>query len=818
MALVLFYASLFFFVPLEEARLEPAQAYRFYDGSGRLLTVLISEDGYYRMHVPLTEIAPLFCKTLLLQEDRYYYRHFGINPFAIVRAAFANVVNGRVVSGGSTITMQLARMMDRRKRTVWAKLIESVRAVKLEWRYSKEEILAYYLALAPYGGNVEGIQAAAYRYFGKSAGNLSVGEIALLVAIPRSPNKYRPDREPIEAKLARDKILKKMMTAQLITTDQYRRALKEPVVSGSVKKEKLIPHTAWHYRKKEPGRYVWHTTIDKNIQTRVKTLLRSYIKGLEAYNITNASAVVIDNETREVRAIVGSVDYFSKKGLGANDGSRAPRSPGSTLKPFLYGLAFQEGLVAEKTILYDTPINYAGYSPRNYSKQFVGPVRVCDALTESLNVVAVRLSRQLGVKKLYNLLKKGGVSTLNKPVDYYGLPLVLGGVEIKPVELTNLYASLANGGIYRPYKIIKQKECLRRPLRGERQGEAHPGPPIALRAGQFGVDAARADGDRILSAEAVWLVTHILTDVERPDFPASWQYAKNRPTIAWKTGTSYGHQDAWGIGYTPKYTIGVWVGNFSGETSRGLAGSKTAGPILFDLFQSLQTAGQERWFARPGGVKERKVCAVSGRVATRHCRSLVSEYYIEKESGQSLQGGGCDIHQVISVDMGTRKQAAGETEPGKVKEQVFEIWPSEIATNLLKQGVPVDEVPPYDIENMAGQKYYPPVILSPVKNTVYYQRLDKLQLSDHGIKLTGAVTNRVRNVFWFLDDRLIAEGGIKKEIFINPGPGTYRVTLMDDVGGRVDVELVIKDFREKAGAQGNGHYAVGGPSKILPGA
>ncbi|MGA1871845.1 MAG: penicillin-binding transpeptidase domain-containing protein, partial [bacterium] len=490
-----------------------------------------------------------------------------------------------------------------------------------------------------------------------------------------------------------------------------------------------------------------------------------YIRILEHYNITNAAAVVIENGSREVRAIVGSIDYFSQKHLGANDGSYCPRSPGSTLKPFLYALAFQEGLISEKTGLYDIPINYAGYSPQNYSKEFVGTVKAREALTESLNIVAVRLSAQLGVHKLYELLKKGQVSTLDKPVDYYGLPLVLGGVEMRLIELVNLYSCFAHKGIFTPYQILKNSRD----------------------------DCA---GTQLISEETAWLVTHILTDVERPDFPESWQFSKNRPTIAWKTGTSYGHQDAWSVGYNPHYTIGVWVGNFDGTPSKGLAGSKTAAPILFDLFQAIHPSLSEKWFAKPAGVQLRKVCALSGKLPSRHCQSLTTEYYIADVKGPALQEI-CEISQPISLDTRTGLQAHSTTATEYIEQKVFEIWPSEIATFLLKHGVPVRKAPPYDISSMAGQKYYPPKILSPVKNTVYYKRLDKLNLEDHGIKLSVAVTNRIRKVFWFLDDQLIAETDPMNDIFINPHPShTYDVTVMDDVGGRDTIDLVVRDHRE----------------------
>ena len=755
------------FVSLPEEKLSPDQAYRFYDRSDQLIATLIGEDETFRMHIPLKKISPLFIKTLLIHEDKYFYSHFGVNPFSIGRAFFSNLNAGRIVSGGSTITMQLARMIERRDRNLWSKIIESLRAIRLEIKYSKSDILAHYLALAPYGGNIEGIQAASYSYFGKPASELSIGEIALLAGIPKSPTKYRPDRHPKRAIGVRNSILKKMFVNGLINKDQYERGQKEPVNVRRKKLRNIIPHFAWKLRLETPKKYTYKTTIDENIQVRVTKLLKNYIATLEEFNITNASAVVIDNKTSEVRAIVGSVDYFSIGALGANNGAYIPRSPGSTLKPFLYALAFQNGLIAEKTTLYDIPINYAGYSPENYSKEFNGTVKVDEALTESLNVVAVRLSRELGYKKLYNLLKKGGVSSLNKPVEHYGLPLVLGGVELKLIELVNLYSSLARGGLYRPFKTIQK-------IKGNKKEEK---------------DA------RILSKEATWLVSHIMKDVERPDFPESWMFTRNRPGIAWKTGTSYAHQDAWSVGFTPEYSIGVWLGNFDGSLSKGLSGSGTAAPVLFDIFQAVLPSVRKSWGVKPNNVVKRKVCMVSGKTPSRFCKNLTSEFFIKGLKGKTITDN-CEIHQEIAIDVRSGKQAVSDTPKKFIQRKIYEIWPSEVATFLYKHGVPVRKVPPYNSSSMAGQKYYPPVILSPVKNTIYYKRFDKVDPLDHGIKLSCAITNRARKGFWLMDNKIIAETDLSKDIIINPGPGNYEIVLIDDAGGRAKVKLVVKDARE----------------------
>lgn len=753
-------------VPLPEGKLNAPQAYRYYDQNKQLLAVLISQDEFFRMHVPLNEVSELFTKTLLLQEDQHFYQHPGINPLAIARAAFDNLINGRVVSGASTITMQLARMLERRERTLIAKTIEAFRAMQLEWRFSKNEILAFYLALAPYGGNIEGLQAAAFAYYAKPASQLSPGEIALLVALPKSPNRYRPDRYPHEAKQQRDQVLLNMLKGQLINEDQYRRALAEPAPSQRQRFPNLIPHTAWHLRHQYPDDYVTITTLDENLQRRTQTLLAQHVERLQDQDIHNAAAVIIDNQSREVRAIVGSADYFDQQALGANDGARSVRSPGSTLKPFVYGLAMQAGLISEKTILYDIPINYGGYAPQNYSNQFLGPVTAREALTESLNVVAINLSKDLGIQQLYELLQKGGVSSLNKPASYYGLPLALGGVEVSLLELTNLYASLANYGDYLPYRLTANT-----PIES----------PISL-----------------LSAEASWLTTHILTDVERPDFPQSWQFSRNRPTVAWKTGTSYGHQDAWSLGYNPQYTIGVWVGNFDAKPAKDLAGSKVAGPLLFDLFQGVTQAGSLPWFNKPEHVKQRMVCATCGTLPTVDCQALTREYYIDNLA-QAASSAMCDIPQSIPYDRRTLTQANSSTPSQFVTQKVFNVWPASMATFLLRHGVPVRKAPAYDTSNMAGQKYYPPKILSPVTGTEYFKRLDRLEESDHGIKLDVAVTNRVRQVSWFMNGRLLSQMDPIEPIIINPPPGQYNLTVIDDVGGKDEVLLVVKDFREVQG-------------------
>jgi len=746
-------------VPMPLDKLEAPQAYRYFDRHDQLVHVLISDDGFYRLSVELNELPELFIETLLLQEDQYFYKHPGVNPLAVLRAASSNLFSGRVVSGASTITMQLARMLERRPRTIPVKLLEMFRAVQLEMRYSKAEILQHYLSIAPYGGNLEGINAATYAYFGKPASQLSPAQMALLVLLPKSPNGWRPDRYPIRAKSQRDQLLAKMHDQKLISEQTYQRALAEPVPDQRLSFPTKIPHLAWSLRSEFPDKNLFNTTIDYNIQIRSQRLVREYVSTLSDRAINNAAVVVLDSKTRELRAMVGSADYFDEAAEGANNGATALRSPGSTLKPFLYGLAMDAGLIAEKTVLEDIPISVAGYSPRNYSKTFRGTVTVREALIDSLNVVAVRLSQKLGINALYDLLKKGGVSSLLEPASYYGLPLVLGGVEVSLLELTSLYTALANYGSYQPYVLLRNKK-------GEAERQA----------------ITEADPIQLLSEEASWLISDMLTDVERPDFPSVWQYSTSRPTLAWKTGTSYGHQDAWSMGYHPEYTVGVWVGNFDGTPAKELSGDSAAGPLFFDIMQAI-VQEPTRWFAKPIGIENRLVCGTCGLPGNPYCPNTTVEQYIPSVKGAVTENT-CQVPQKVIT-------ATGE-------ETLIEVWPSELAGFLHQHGLPVTNVPAYDLNNMSGQIYYPPVIQSPVEGAQYIRRYDHIASQDQQIKLQAAVTNRIKTVNWYIDDKLFATSDKPYEpIYFNPAPGEYSITLVDDVGGRDEMTLVVKDYRSE---------------------
>ncbi|MFQ5751123.1 MAG: penicillin-binding protein 1C, partial [bacterium] len=603
--------------PLPTEKLYPAASTIVLDRTGHMLRAFLAPDDMWRIRVSIDEVSPTLKKAVLAYEDKYFYWHFGVNPVSIVRAVIANLRAGQVVQGGSTLTMQVARMMEPKERTLVNKFIEAFRALQLEWRYSKDDILTLYFNMAPYGGNIVGIGAASYFYFKKSPEKLSLGETAILAAIPNSPNQFRPDHHPEAAKRARAKILNLLMQQDKITSKQREDALSESIPPVKYALPFFIPHLATKLIQMYPQTERLQTTIDHQIQSLTKTLLQTHLNPWQSRGIHNGAVVVIENQTQEVLAMVGSNDFFDDKNDGQVNGAMAPRSPGSALKPFIYALGIEHGLIAPQSLLNDVPVEYSGYRPVNYDELYHGAVTVEEALIHSLNVPAVNLYARLGEDGIYAFLKEAGISTLPKPKDYYGLSLILGGCEVTLLELTNLYAGLANQGLFRPVRLLKSQVNI--------------------------------EGKALFSAGACFILTEMLTRLRRPELPAVWEAAIDIPKVAWKTGTSYGHRDAWSIGYTPEYTIGVWVGNFDGKGVPELVGAEVAAPILMSLFEVLEKPTSNRWFVQPESVELRQVCSVSGMPVSKFCVSRKEEWFLPGISPNQP----CTIHQLIFIDKET---------------------------------------------------------------------------------------------------------------------------------------------------------------------
>jgi len=515
------------------------------DRNGQLLRPYATVDGRWRLPATVKDVDPRYLDLLIAYEDKRFWSHHGVDPLAVARAAFQLGAHGRIVSGGSTITMQVARLLEpRTDRTFLAKLRQAVRAIELERKLSKNDILTLYLSLAPYGGNLEGVRAASHAYFGREPRKLSLGEAALLVAIPQSPEARRPDRLAQVAKRARDRVLDRIAQADRIPADEIVLAKAEIVQGGRRPLPMFAPHAADQAIADARGRKVVALTIDANIQKPLEELARERARALGPD--ISVAIVALDNATGEVLARVAGADYFDERRAGQVDMTQAVRSPGSTLKPFIYGLAFEDGLIHPETLIEDRPIRYGTYAPENFDLTFQGTVSVRKALQLSLNVPAVALLNAVHASRLTARLSDAGGHLILPKGETPGLAMGLGGVGVTLTDLTMLYAGIARGGD--TTSLSERLYALEAPV-----------------------------SRRLLDPVAAWYVGNVLIGAPPPENAVGGR-------IAFKTGTSYGYRDAWSVGFDGKRTIGVWVGRPDGAPVPGLIGRASAAPILFDAF------------------------------------------------------------------------------------------------------------------------------------------------------------------------------------------------------------------------------------------
>lgn len=517
------------------------------DADDKLLRAFATRGGTWRLATTANDVDPQLLRMLIAYEDQRFYEHHGVDPLALARAAWQFVRHGRIVSGGSTITMQVARLIEpRTERSLGAKLRQVARALQIERRLSKGQILDLYLRLAPYGGNLEGVRAASLAYFGKEPHHLSVGESALLVALPQLPEARRPDRNPAAARAARDRVLSRLAVSKVIGEGEYDRAQILPLPDRRLQLPALAAHLSEKALRSKPGEGVYRTTLKREVQKGLEAVAAEQSRALGPR--VSIAMVMADARTGEILGEVGSADYFESGRAGWIDMTRVTRSPGSTLKPFIYGLAFEEGLVAQETIIEDRPADFFGYRPRNFDMTYQGDVSVRQALQMSLNVPAVRLLSAVGPSRLLVRLRRAEAK-LTLPTDEApGLAIALGGAGISLMDLTQAYAALANRG--------------------------HP---VRLGDGVYR-DPGQIEGDALMDPVAVWTVTDVLSQVVPPP-------GVRRLGIAYKTGTSYGYRDAWSVGYDGRHVLGVWVGRADNGAVPGISGFRTAAPILFEAFQ-----------------------------------------------------------------------------------------------------------------------------------------------------------------------------------------------------------------------------------------
>jgi penicillin-binding protein 1C len=712
------------------------------DREGRLLRLTLAPDEQYRLWTPLEAIAPALVEATLLYEDRHFHRHPGVDPLALARAALATYGGGGVRRGGSTLTMQLARRLyGIPSHTMAGKLHQILAALWIELGHGKREILEAYLNVVPYGGNVEGVGAASAIYFRKPAKALSPAEALTLAVIPQNPARRGPGEGRVSPALAR---AREELRARW--NARGREPVEAPALPERVHHAGELPFRAPHFvdgvlAAASGARSAAITTsLDLPLQRLVERHLRGYVARHRRGGIDNAAALLVDHRTLEVRAAVGSADFFDGAIAGQVDGTRARRSPGSALKPFVYALGIEQGVIHPATMLRDVPRAFGAYSPENFDGRYAGPLSAKEALVRSRNVPALAVAGQLSSPGLYDFLRTAGVF-LPRPEAHYGLGLVLGTGETTMEELATLYAMLANGGELRPLRAL----------------------PAA---------GAQGFGARVLSEEAAFLVLDMLEDGPRPSTRLA-SAAPVRLPVAWKTGTSWGFRDAWTVGVFGPYVLAIWVGNFSGEGSPAFVGVQAAAPLFFEIVDSLAAQDRVPFVPRrpPAALQRVQVCALSGGLPTSSCPHARPTWFVPGRSPIEP----CHIHRTFALDAQGRRTCRGGG-----RSEVFEVWPSDLARLFALAGLPRRPVPPL-APGCAEDRGdgLAPRISSPLAGVTYTLRPGG---QEEAIALEAAVDGDAEELFWFVDDSFVGRARGGAPLFWRPRAGQFTVRAVDDRG------------------------------------
>lgn len=728
------------------------------DRDGRLLHLTLSEDGAYRLPVLQGAVSREALDAAVRYEDRFFYSHPGVNPFSIVRAAWSTLTGTRRI-GGSTITMQLARKLQKLDTRHWrGKVQQMLWALRYDMHYTKDEILTAYLSVTPYGGNVEGIEAASLVYFGKHASQLTAAESIALSVVPQNPVK----RHPVTGA---DFDRARLAAGRKAIEDGFVSSRLRPAVEGPLKTRSAreLPFEAPHFTRLVEGVRpdpVLKTTLSLPIQKSMEKILSESVARLRPYGVENGAMLVVDSRDMSVLAQVGSVDFFASDIAGEVDGTRAPRSPGSTLKPFIYGLALDQGLIHSRSILLDSRRSFRGYEPGNADKKFRGPLPAVEALNDSRNVPAVTLAGALR-PDLYDFLRVAGVE-LKHPREHYGLSIVLGGAEASAEDLARLYGTLGNGGLLRPLVRLQDEE------------------PAAARP--------------MLSPEAAWIIRRMLASggetlkVEGVPVP-----------LLWKTGTSNGFRDAWTAGYAGRWIIVVWLGNFNGRPDPWLQGALVAQPVfrsaavrlLTDRAFAMSREELKRFEAQPRNVVSEPVCRSTGDLALDaqgrvRCTDTADAWFIPGVSPIRDTG----FLKEILIDEATGLRACKE---GDGTKRIFvESWPSEYQQRFLEAGVVKAPLPDWKPECRpeGAVSGIPPAILSPRAGTRYYTGTAGPKQA--GIVLKASLAPDARLVYWFAGDRFIGAAKAGGDVVWQADPGTHRVSAVDDLGRRSQRTVTVR--------------------------
>ena len=717
---------------------------------GSILHAYLTPDQKWRIRTELKDISPVLRKTIIFKEDKYFYYHFGINPFAVARAIFRNAWKGARTSGASTITMQVVRLLHPKGRNYTNKVLEMLQAIQLELHYSKNEILQMYLGLAPYGGNIEGVKAAALLYFNQTPQALSLAQVVTLSIIPNNPRLFRPGSNNEALLKERNRWLSKLAKQNLFPKVVINSALGEPLEMLRQYAPDLAPHFSRQISGRFPGNASVKTYINRRLQEMVENIVFAEVRRTSNMNITNAAVIVVDNKRGAIVAYAGSADFNDFSAQGQVDGVTALRSPGSTLKPYLYALAIDKGLVTPKMKLNDIPSNFNGYRPENYDQTFRGQVSMEQALEQSLNIPAVKLADRIGVNYFNESLSKAGFSWIGKHRKDLGLSVALGGCGVQLLELTALYATFANKGIYRPLRWAKEQNLSKH--------------------------------DTLFSPAAAFMISEILTQLKRPDLPTQFDNTVHLPHIAWKTGTSYGRHDAWSIGYNPDFTVGVWMGNFNGAGVAELNGSDFAAPLLFKIFNVLGSS--QRWFSQPESIDFRLVCAESGLPPDTFCKDHIMDYYIP---GVSVNRKCHHLKEVFVNPDATISFCTSCLPANGYLRAMYPDFEPEVLAYFDEQFIPYNKIPKHN--PMCSRIYAAnaPSITSLTDGMEYVL----MKSAKQELMLGCATENGVKKVYWYIDNRFYKAAAPLEKIFFSPRSGLVKVSCSDDKGRNSDIRITV---------------------------
>ncbi|MGO1271191.1 peptidoglycan glycosyltransferase PbpC [Pseudomonas helleri] len=719
-------------------------------------------NGVWRYPVQTDEVSPYYLEALLTYEDRWFYQHPGVNPLALGRAAWQNLSGGRVLSGGSTLSMQVARLLDPHERTLPGKLRQLWRTAQLEWHLSKSEILNLYLNRAPFGGTLQGVAAASWAYLGKSPQQLTRSEAALLAVLPQAPSRLRPDRHPERAQVARDKVLRRLAEYQVWPQGAVDEALEEPLLLAPRLEPSLAPLLARRLNRPHSPPLI-RTTLDANLQRRLEDLLLGWRARLPEH--TSAAILVVETDNMAVRAYLGSVDINDARRFGHVDMISALRSPGSTLKPFLYGMAMDAGLIHSESLLQDVPRRYGDYRPGNFSMGFSGPVSASSALALSLNLPAVQLLEAYGPKRFAADLRNGGVPLSLPALAEPNLALILGGAGSRLEDLVSGYSALARGGKSANLRLQPQDELLER---------------------------------RMLSPGSAWIIRRILSGQARPDRDPTAELVQ-RPSLAWKTGTSYGFRDALAIGVGPRYLIGVWIGRPDGTPVPGQFGLASAAPLMLQVHDVLSNRDSQRGIVAPvqpvpGSVGVAAICWPLGQPLSKsdpNCRRQRFAWTLDNTTPPTLlaadQPLGVGLRETLWVD-GQGLRVSPQC-PGAQPREVA-LWPAPLEPWLPRVERREARLPP------ASTQCPPPALNSVAALSIVGvregDRLRRPAASQASLRLTLNALGGDGRRWWFLNGTPLGDSGHQEALNTTlEQPGRYELSVLDESGQTARVEFSV---------------------------